>query len=251
MLDALAAIHLEIFLDLAGIAGVFVDRNADLAVGTGQRPREQAGRAALDVEKADLAEIEQSFVEAGPDIHAAAMDVVGEVIDIMQPGAFRPRVFGAEPLELGVIGRPPGAVAIDEIEQAAADPLDGGNVERLLRGRNIGGLRAERQRALKGRFRIDDAKRHRRRARPVRGDKVKAVGAGLLVDEVVDVALAIDRDLLAAVARDRRIAHQLEQPVQRRRVGVRIFDEFEAVGAHRVVGADDRCRRVVRKWTHG
>ena len=82
VLDALAAIDVEIFLDLAGIAGVLVDRNPDLAVGTGQRPREQAGRAALDIEKADLAEIEQPFVEAGPDIHAAAMDVMGEMIEI-------------------------------------------------------------------------------------------------------------------------------------------------------------------------
>jgi hypothetical protein len=53
------------------------------------------------------------------------------------------------------------------------------------------------------------------------------------------------------VARDRQVAHQLEQGVQRFRIGVRVFDELEAVGAHRVVGADSRGRRVVRKWTHG
>jgi hypothetical protein len=38
VLDALAAIDAEIFLDLAGIAGILVDRNPDLAVGAGQRP---------------------------------------------------------------------------------------------------------------------------------------------------------------------------------------------------------------------
>ena len=150
VLDALAAIDVEIFLDLAGIAGVLVDRNPDLAVGAGQRAREQAGRAALDIEEANLPEVEQSFVEAGPDIHAAAMDVVGEMIEIEQPGAFRPRILGAEPLELGVVGRALGAVAIDEIQQAAADALDRGNIERLLRRRNVGGFRAERQRALIG-----------------------------------------------------------------------------------------------------
>ncbi len=85
----------------------------------------------------------------------------------------------------------------------------------------------------------------------MRGDEVKAVGAGLLVEEVVDVALAVDGDLLAAAARHRRVAHQLEQSVQRLRLGMRVFDELEAVGAHRIVGADDRGRRVVRKWTHG
>ena len=251
MLDALAAIDVEIFLDLAGIAGVLVDRNPDLAVGTGQRPREQAGGAALDIEEPDLAEVEQFFVEAGPDIHAAAMDVVGEMIEIEQPGAFGPRIFRAQPFEFGIIGRTLGAVAIDEIQQAAADALDRGNIERLLRGRNVGRLRAQRQRALIGRLRIDHAKRHRRRARPVRGDKVETVGAGLLVDEIVDVALAIDRDLLGLVARDRHVAHQLEQRVQFFRLRMRVFDELEAIGAHRIVGADGGGRRVVRKRTHG
>src|ERR1700733_5758098 len=102
MLNALAAIDVEIFLDLAGIAGVLVDRDPYLAIGAGQRPREQAGGAALDIEKANLPEIEQSLIEAGPDVHAAAMDVVGEVIQIRQPGAFGPWIARAEPVELGV-----------------------------------------------------------------------------------------------------------------------------------------------------
>src|SRR2546426_36985 len=83
---------------------------------------------------------------------------------------------------------------------------DRGNVERLVRGRNIGGLGTERERPLIGLLRIDHAKRHRRCARTVRRDEAMAVGAGLLVDEVIDVALAIDRDLLALVPGDRRIA---------------------------------------------
>src|SRR6201999_4365715 len=90
VLDALAAIDVEIFLDLAGRAGVLVDRNPDLAVGAGQRAGEQAGGAALDVEKSDLAEVEQLCVKAGPDIHPPAMDVVGEMIDVIEPGAGRP-----------------------------------------------------------------------------------------------------------------------------------------------------------------
>src|SRR4051794_25729117 len=73
VLDALAPIDRQIFLDLAGLAGVLVDRNPDLAVGAGQRTREQAGGTALDVEEANLAEVEQLLVEAGPDVHAAAV----------------------------------------------------------------------------------------------------------------------------------------------------------------------------------
>src|ERR1700726_5783 len=133
VLDAFAAIDLQIFLDLAGIAGILVDRNPDLAVGTGQRARQQARRPALDVEEANLAEVEQLFVEAGPDVHAAAMNVMGEVVEIEQSRADRPRIALAEPIELGIIGRTLGAIAIDEIQQAAADALDGGYVERLLR----------------------------------------------------------------------------------------------------------------------
>ena len=179
------------------------------------------------------------------------MDVVGEVIEIEQPCARGVRISLAQPLELGVIGRAFRAVAVDEIQQAPADALDGGNIERLLLGRDLGGLGTQRDRALIGFDGIDHAKRHRRSAWPVRGDKVEAVRAGLLIDEIVDIALAINRDLLAAVERDRDIAHQLEQRVQLFRLGVRIFDELETIGAHRVVGADGGGRRVVRKRTHG
>src|SRR5665213_1151256 len=59
VLDALAVIYAKILLDLTGLSGVLVDRNPDLAVWAGQRPREQAGGAALDIEEANLAEIEQ------------------------------------------------------------------------------------------------------------------------------------------------------------------------------------------------
>ena len=56
MLDALAIIGAQIFLDLALAARTFfVERDADLAVGGGHRLRGQAGIFALDVEIADLA----------------------------------------------------------------------------------------------------------------------------------------------------------------------------------------------------
>src|SRR6266702_1365413 len=87
VLDSFAAVNVEILLDLPGIAGVLVDGNPDLAVRAGQRAGEQTRRPSLDVEEADLAEVEQFFVESGPDIHAAAMDVMGEMIKIEQAGA--------------------------------------------------------------------------------------------------------------------------------------------------------------------
>src|SRR5215471_2426281 len=97
MLDALAAIGLQIFLDLAGVAGILIDRNPDLSVGAGQRARKQARGAAFDVEETDMAEVEELLVEAGQHIHAAAMDVMGEMIEIEQAGTDGARIVRAEP----------------------------------------------------------------------------------------------------------------------------------------------------------
>lgn len=84
----------------------------------------------------------------------------------------------------------------------------------------------------------------------MRSHEFEPMGAWLLVNEVIDVTLAIDRDLPGLVPRDWRVAHQLEQRMQLAGIGVGIFDEFEAVGAHRVVGRNRGGRRVMRKRTH-
>ena len=49
----------------------------------------EPGQLALDVEVADLAEIEQPLVEARPFVHPAAMHVVRQVIDVGEPRARR------------------------------------------------------------------------------------------------------------------------------------------------------------------
>ena len=58
--------------------------------------------------------------------------------------------------------------------------------------------------------------------------------ARLGVDDEVDVALAVERDVLALVLGDRGKAHLAEQGAQQLGIGRGIFDEFEPVGAHRV-----------------
>ena len=85
----------------------------------------------------------------------------------------------------------------------------------------------------------------------MRGDEAMAVGARRFVDEIIDIALAIDGNLFGLVAGDRRIAHQPEQRVQLFGPWVGVFDKLKPVSAHRIVGADGGGRRVVRKWTHG
>src|SRR5262245_43671638 len=99
------------------------------------------------------------------------MDVVGEVIDVVKPGAHGLRIARTEPFELGIVGGALRAVAVDEIEQAAADTLDGGNVERLLLRRQARWLGAECNRALISLPAIYDTERHRWRAGTVRGDE--------------------------------------------------------------------------------
>src|SRR3546814_12399907 len=82
MLDTLAIIGAQIFLDLALAArALFVERDADLAVGGGHRFRRQSGIFALDVEIADLAKASAPFVDGRPMRHAADIDSVGQMID--------------------------------------------------------------------------------------------------------------------------------------------------------------------------
>src|SRR3546814_7795267 len=89
VLDALALVLLEVFGDLRLVVGALVDRNADLAAGACHRLRLQPGQLALDVEVADLAEIEEALVEGRPLLHAPAVDVVGQVVDDGEAGARR------------------------------------------------------------------------------------------------------------------------------------------------------------------
>ena len=200
---------------------------------------------------ADLAEVEEALVEAGPHVHAPAMNVVREVVEVKEAKAFGLRIAFAGPGEFGVIGRALGAVAIDEIEQAAADALDGGNIEREESARRVGRLCAQGERTLIGRPRVDHAERHRGRTGAVLANEVRGIGARLLVDEVVHVALPVEAHIPVAVPGDEREAHRAEQLVQRSGVGMGVFDELEAVGSHRIVCVDLRSGGIVRKGAHG
>ncbi len=69
----------------------------------------------------------------------------------------------------------------------------------------------------------------------MRARELLAEPARLGVDDEVDVALAVQRHVLAAVARTGGEAHAREQPAQQLGVRRRVLDELESVGAHRVV----------------
>ena len=115
----------------------------------------------------------------------------------------------------------------------------------------LGRLGAEREGPLVGVLRVDDAERHGRRGGAVLGREPRREGSGLGVEDEVDVALAVEGDVLGAVPRHRREAHLLEQPVELLRVGMAELDELEAVGAHRVLVRDGGRRGIVRERSHG
>src|SRR5204862_7395067 len=60
---------------------------------------------------------------------------------------------------------------------------------------------------------------------------------GLGVDDEIDIALPMQRDILALVPGDCGEAHLCEQAAQLFRVRGCIFDELEAVGTHRILEA--------------
>src|SRR6185312_2593714 len=126
VLNAFAVILPQILLDLALVVLRLVDGDADLAARTGHRAREEARLFALDVEVADLAEVEQPLVEAFPNVHVATLHVVREVINARETWVLRGR-RGNRP-EVDVINRAI-AVSVDEVDERAADAFDAGDVE--------------------------------------------------------------------------------------------------------------------------
>ena len=235
MLDAFAAIKMQVFLDLRFVVGGFVDRNADLAVRTGHRAGLQAGQLALDIEVPNFPEVKQLLVETGPLIHVAAIDVVGDVIDLAEPDAVvrEPRArVGRHKVD--VVDRML-AVTVDQIDHAAADAFDGRDVKF-----HRPDLVAERlgasgdQLCVRG-GRILDPERHGTGARSVRFGETAAVTVGFGVDDEVHIALAKERDRFGTMSRHRAKPHVLEQAVQLAHVGRGVLDELETVGADRIL----------------
>src|SRR5437762_7185383 len=245
VLDAFAVIGVEVLLDLRAIVGRFVDRNTDAPAGARHRLRFQAGELALDVEIADLAEIEEPLVEFGPLRHAAAMHVVGKVVDKGQAGTGRrgriaaperlealqgPEVDVVDGIAVGILG-----ITVDKVDERVADALDRRNVELAGASRILHAPRAALDQFPIGAGRVAHAERHRTHARAVAAREILRERARLGVEDEVDVALLIECDILMAVLRDALEAEPLEPRAERPWGGRGIFDELETVGLDRVV----------------
>ncbi len=237
MLDALAVVLADEFLDLRLVVGRLVDRDADLAAGRGHGTGEQAGQLALDVEVANLAEVGDALVETGPDIHLPATHVVGQVIDAHQADGVVVRRAPFDVLEVDVVDALV-AVAVDEIQQRAADAFDAGDVQLAEVGvaaDQLGALGFDVGSGLRG---ILHPEGHGAGARPVLLAELAHMPGGAAVEHDVDVVLLEQPDLLGAVLGGFGKAHLGEQRAQLfDAFGIRRgeFDELEAVGADGVV----------------
>jgi len=140
--------------------------------------------------------------------------------------------------EIDVVDRHAGAasrITVDEIDQRIADALDRRDVElhrSRVRFHAPGALLDGAPVRKRG---IADAKRDGADRWTVHSRKGLREAARLGVDDEVDLALTIEKHVLRTMLRDRLEAQLLEQPAERARIGRRVLDEFEAVGAERVV----------------
>ncbi|MDT4831602.1 hypothetical protein FQZ97_651190 [compost metagenome] len=125
--------------------------------------------------------------------------------------------------------------AVHQVDQAVADALDGGNVQ-LARAGLVGEAPgAQRGGALVGLLGVLHAEGDGAHARAVLARKALRERIGFGVQDEVDRALAVQQHVLVAVLGDGHEAHALEHLAHRDRIGCRVLDEFEAVGAHRVL----------------
>src|SRR5437868_2907516 len=134
VLDAFAVVRVEVLLDLGAVVGGLVDRDADATAGARHRLGLEPGELALDIEVADLAEVEEPLVELRPLGHAAAVHVVREVVDEREARAGGRRYVAAPEIlkagqgpEIDVVDRVAEGilrVTVDQIDERIADSLD-------------------------------------------------------------------------------------------------------------------------------
>ena len=123
------------------------------------------------------------------------------------------------------------AVAVDQVDEAAADAFDRRDLQLHRSDARLHRLRAELDAALVRRGGILHAESHRAGRRAVLAREALAEAVRLGVDDEVDVALPVQRDVLAAMPRRHRKAQPLEQRAQQLRIGRGVLDELEPVGA--------------------
>ena len=234
MLNPLALVFIEVFLNLRLAGGRFVDRDAHLAIRAGHGPGMETGFRALDIEISNFAKIEQALVESGPLVHVAGVHVVGQVIDKRETQTGRVGVGAVYGLILIRIDRLL-AVFVDQVKNTAADPLDAGNIQCKGCGLCLERLRTFFQRCLEYEIGVLDA--HRKTAGTGAMDRGKILGktARLVIEQENAVALLVQGDVFAAMPGHGAKAELGEQLFQNRGIGRGKFHKLEPIDAHRII----------------
>jgi hypothetical protein len=173
------------------------------------------------------------------------MHVVGEVVERGQAESCGREFSAGQGDEVDVIdadiadaaGRSAAfaAPAIDEVDDAVADALDGRDVELHRPAFRVVTPGAQFDRTTIGVGGVIDAKRNGADRWAVQPSEALGEGVGFGVDDEVDLTLPIQRHVLVPMAGDGDEAHAFEKLAKRNRIGCRVLDELEAVSAHRVV----------------
>ena len=169
----------------------FVQGDTDHAVRGRHGFGGQAGVFALDVEVANFTEVEQLFVEISPVRHAAAIHVMGQMVDDFQASAHRMAIHTFDEHKVDVIDRAAFTVTVDQVQRRAADAFDRWQVEFHRTRRDFDRLRTQFQRTGVGLLGIAYTKRHAAHRRAVFSREVGRHTVRLVIEDQVDVALTI------------------------------------------------------------
>ena len=107
----------------------------------------------------------------------------------VSPTRATPRLAAGDRHEIDVVDRAL-AIAIDQIDQAAADPFDRGNVQFHRPGGDRSRFCTQIRARGVGKARIGDAKRHGARARAVSARELLRKAVVLRIDDEIDVSLS-------------------------------------------------------------
>jgi hypothetical protein len=187
VLDPLAFVRFEVLRDLGSIVGGFINWNANLSARTCHRAATQSSLLSLDIEKANFAKIEDALVELRLVTHAPLVNVVGEMVDRLDSG-LRCRGSSIRRREIDVVDCPV-AVAVNEVDQTAANPLDRRDIKLHRTDRPLVWFGTEFDRTIERRRRVGHAKRHCTGTRPVHLCESSSKAIRLGIDDKVDVAL--------------------------------------------------------------
>ena len=234
MLNALAVVLQQILLDLTAAAALFVERNANLAIGSRHGPGLEAGVLSFNVKEADLAEVKQLFVVRRPVIHAPAVHVMGQVIDKAKAAALGPPVSAVEIDEVDVVNRGAFGIAVDQVQDGAANAANRRQLEFHGAAGDVDGLRALGQRPRVSGRGVMHAKGHTAGARAVLLGVVRGGRVLVVIDNEIDIALTPQVHVFGFVARHRGKAQHSQHRLQCAPLQRGELNEFKAVKAHGV-----------------